>query len=281
MDGVRLNQPFGEVVSWDLIPRIAISSTHADAGLESAVRAEHARRRAVDPDQGRPHASGHHRAGDLRQRRAPGARVRARRQTAGRRASTGISPAICSPRTAGATTRRPTCGRSSARSAGSVRRGDVTVSVAYADNSLTGNGLQEHRLLDRDYASVYTKPDTTDNRSTFAQRHGAAPLERPRCRCLGERLLPRHPHEHAQRRHQRGRRSTRRSISRARPNAPRSPRRDTPAFPASGENATQHAVPVLALHRQRAAERRAGREVQRPDQPDAHRRSTTAACRAR
>ena len=26
MDGVRLNQPFGDVVSWDLIPRIAIAS---------------------------------------------------------------------------------------------------------------------------------------------------------------------------------------------------------------------------------------------------------------
>src|SRR5450759_822950 len=25
MDGVRMNQPFGDVVSWDLIPRIAIS----------------------------------------------------------------------------------------------------------------------------------------------------------------------------------------------------------------------------------------------------------------
>ena len=33
--------------------------------------------------------------------------------------------------------------------------------------SLTGNGLQEQRFLDRDYASVYTKPDETDNRSTF------------------------------------------------------------------------------------------------------------------
>ena len=27
MDGVRLNQPFGDVVSWDLIPKIAIGST--------------------------------------------------------------------------------------------------------------------------------------------------------------------------------------------------------------------------------------------------------------
>ncbi len=26
MDGVRLNQPFGDVVSWDLIPRVAIAS---------------------------------------------------------------------------------------------------------------------------------------------------------------------------------------------------------------------------------------------------------------
>ncbi len=27
MDGVRLNQPFGDVVSWDLIPRVAICSS--------------------------------------------------------------------------------------------------------------------------------------------------------------------------------------------------------------------------------------------------------------
>ena len=46
-------------------------------------------------------------------------------------------------------------------------RGDVMVSVGHANNSLTGNGLQEFRLLDRDYSSIYTKPDTTDNRSTL------------------------------------------------------------------------------------------------------------------
>ena len=26
VDGVRMNQPFGDVVSWDLIPRVAIST---------------------------------------------------------------------------------------------------------------------------------------------------------------------------------------------------------------------------------------------------------------
>src|SRR6185295_606377 len=30
-----------------------------------------------------------------------------------------------------------------------------------------GNGLQEQRFLEQDYSSLYTKPDTTDNRSTF------------------------------------------------------------------------------------------------------------------
>ena len=34
-------------------------------------------------------------------------------------------------------------------------------------NTLNGNGLQETGFLDRDYASVYTKPDETDNRSVF------------------------------------------------------------------------------------------------------------------
>ncbi len=41
------------------------------------------------------------------------------------------------------------------------------LTVAYANNSLTGNGVQEQRFLDRDYASVYTKPDITSNRSPF------------------------------------------------------------------------------------------------------------------
>ena len=37
---------------------------------------------------------------------------------------------------------------------------------AYANNELTGNALQEFRLLARDYRSVYTKPDIFDNHAT-------------------------------------------------------------------------------------------------------------------
>src|SRR5262249_41648702 len=41
------------------------------------------------------------------------------------------------------------------------------VSMSYANNSLTGNGPQEQRFLNKDYKSIYTKPDITDNRSPF------------------------------------------------------------------------------------------------------------------
>ncbi len=47
------------------------------------------------------------------------------------------------------------------------RRTSVSLTAAYADTDLTGNGFQEQRFLARDYASVYTKPDTTKNQAVF------------------------------------------------------------------------------------------------------------------
>ena len=54
------------------------------------------------------------------------------------------------------------------------------LTVAYANNSLIGNGLQEQLFLDRDYSSVYTKPDITANRSPFfkSRARGTAPPPR-------------------------------------------------------------------------------------------------------
>src|SRR5262249_36537844 len=43
----------------------------------------------------------------------------------------------------------------------------VALTSGYSDNVLTGNGLQEQRLLTRDYASAYTLGDVTSNRSPF------------------------------------------------------------------------------------------------------------------
>ena len=79
-DGVRINEPFGDTVNWDLIPTAAISTINLIPGVESAVRPEHARRRAVDPDQERRAVSGD-RGAALRRLVRP-ARARS---TAGRR----------------------------------------------------------------------------------------------------------------------------------------------------------------------------------------------------
>ncbi|HEX4346487.1 MAG TPA: TonB-dependent receptor, partial [Vicinamibacterales bacterium] len=51
-------------------------------------------------------------------------------------------------------------------------RGEAALTGAFADSSLTGNGLNDQRLLQQDYTSVYTIPDQTDNRSYFANLTG-------------------------------------------------------------------------------------------------------------
>ena len=205
MDGVRLNQPFGEVVSWDLIPRLAIALDHADAGLESAVRPQHARRRALAPDQGRPHASPARRV-----QATYGSDVRRALEVehGGQTAANGLHWYV-----AGNLFERGRLARRLAvRRAADLRQArlaarpaaDRRVSVGHANNSLTGNGLQDCRLLDRDYASVYTKPDITDNRSTLLNVVGPAHRERAACRCSGNAYYRDIRTEQPQRRHQRG-----------------------------------------------------------------------------
>ena len=174
LDGVRLNQPFGDVVSWDLIPRIAISSTalmpgsnplfglntlggalsiqtkdglHNPGTSVQAIYGSHVRR-AIEFEHGGASASGlnWYLAGNL----------------FGENGWRDDSPSDV----------RQVFGTLGWKGA----KSDLALTAAYANNSLTGNGLQEQRFLDRDYASVYTKPDITDNRSTFLNliaRHSA------------------------------------------------------------------------------------------------------------
>jgi outer membrane receptor protein involved in Fe transport len=166
MDGVRLNQPFGDIVSWDLIPRLAISSMAVMPGsnplfglntlggalaleTKDGVRAPGTRvhaiygshtRRAVEFEHGGSQAAGRlhwYVAGNLFDEH-------------GWRED---SPSQVGQLFGKVGWRRP--------------RTEASVSAAYADNSLNGNGLQETGFLDREYSSVYTKPDTTENRSTF------------------------------------------------------------------------------------------------------------------
>jgi outer membrane receptor protein involved in Fe transport len=49
---------------------------------------------------------------------------------------------------------------------------EANLTLAYANNSLNGNGLQDNRLLGLDYAGAYTKPDNTHNRSAFINLGG-------------------------------------------------------------------------------------------------------------
>ena len=57
-DGVRINEPFGDVVNWDLLPQSAIAEHSADSGLEPRVRPQHPRRRAGRLHQERQRVSG-------------------------------------------------------------------------------------------------------------------------------------------------------------------------------------------------------------------------------
>jgi outer membrane receptor protein involved in Fe transport len=165
MDGVRLNQPFGDVVSWDLIPRVAIASTtlmpgsNPMFGLNTLGGAL-----SVQTKDGRSH---------------PGTSAEVVGGGYGRRSvefEHGGSIANGADWYVGGNLFHdsgwrdvsPTDVRQIFAKVGwKDARTDVHVTGAYADNELTGNGLQEQRLLDADYASVYTTPDTTINRATF------------------------------------------------------------------------------------------------------------------
>jgi hypothetical protein len=141
---------------------------------------------------------------------------------------------------------------------------DTALSVGYADNALNGSALQEQRLLARDYASVYTKPDETDNRSTFVNL--TTRNDRSRRLTLSGNALPRHPDQRVQRRHQRRlARSSR--VSTERGGEACAGGRRLRRVSDQRRDGGQHAVSGLALHRQRPAQRRARRKMQRAAEP--------------
>ncbi|MBI3346709.1 MAG: TonB-dependent receptor [Burkholderiales bacterium] len=165
LDGVRLNQPFGDVVSWDLIPKAAIASVtlnpgsnplfglntlggalsvqtkdglhHAGTSLQG-LAGSHGRR-AAEFEHGGSSADGTHWFVAGNKFRERGWRV--------------DSPSDVS--------------QLFAKLGG--RRGDtdLTLTASLANTDLNGNGLQEQRFLERDRTSVYTRPDKTRNRAAL------------------------------------------------------------------------------------------------------------------
>ena len=164
MDGVRMNQAFGDAVSWDLIPRIAISEVTLLPGsnplfglntLGGAV--------AVETKDGLS-------APGMSLQLVYGSKQRRTAEMEHGGAFKDLNWYAASNlffdegwRDSSPTNVRQFFGRLGWRPA----KTDLNLKVSYANNSLTGNQLQEARLLARDYAGVYTKPDITNNKSPF------------------------------------------------------------------------------------------------------------------
>jgi outer membrane receptor protein involved in Fe transport len=171
MDGVRMNQAFGDVVSWDLMPKVAISETSLIPGsnplfglitLGGAI--------AVTTKDGYTGSgtvlslaggSFGRKAGEL--------------QHGGHRGAWNWFGATSLFFEDGWRQDSPSNVRQYfGRIGHQAAKTSVNLSLSHANNSLIGNGLQEARLLARDYTSIYTKPDVTANRSPFliaAARH--------------------------------------------------------------------------------------------------------------
>ena len=170
LDGVRLNQPFGEVVSWDLVPRAALKSItlmpgsnplfglntlggalvlqtkdgRSDPGTALQTYYGSHARRSAEFEHGGSNARGLHWFMSGTTFRERGWRDE--------------SPSAI--------------GQAFGKVGWADARTDVALTVAYANNTLNGNGLQEVGMLERNYASAYTKPDVTDNRALLLNLTG-------------------------------------------------------------------------------------------------------------
>ena len=165
MDGVRLNQPFGDVVSWDLIPRSAISSITLMPGSNPVFGLNTlggALSISTKDGQKNPGTQFELSAGSH-------GRAALAFETGGSRADgthwfvTGHRFHEQGWRVASASDVGQLFGKLGWR-AGDTR---LTLSAALAETDLNGNGLQDQRLLERDYRSVYSQPDNTRNRAVL------------------------------------------------------------------------------------------------------------------
>ena len=165
MDGVRMNQPFGDVVSWDLIPRAAISTLTLMPGS--------------NPLFGLNTLGGALSIQTKDGNSEPGTSLQTTLGSHARRAvefehggfdEEGLNWYLSGNlfKEQGWRDDSPSDIHQFFSKLGwQDNNTDLKLTLAYADNQLNGNGLQELRLQARDRAGVYTKPDTTQNRSTL------------------------------------------------------------------------------------------------------------------
>lgn len=172
VDGVRQNQPFGDVVSWDLIPKDAVSEMTLIPGsdplfglntLGGAV--------SVTTKNGitNPGWAGHVLYGSSGRKEVEG-------EWGGGKAAgfnwffSGLGFHESGWRYASPSDVRQAFGRVGWR----TDKTDLALTLSYAYNTLLGNGVQDYRLLAANYTSAYSVADVTANRSpsfNFIARH--------------------------------------------------------------------------------------------------------------
>jgi len=172
VDGVRQNQPFGDVVSWDLIPSNSISDMALIPGsdpvfglntLGGAV--------SVTTKNGftNPGWSGQILYGSSGRKQVE-AEWGGAKQNGFNWFFSGNAFSENGWRAFSPSDVRQGFGKLGWR----TDKTDLALTMSFAYNTLTGDGLQDYRLLQTDYSSVYTVPDTTRNRSpsfNFIARH--------------------------------------------------------------------------------------------------------------
>lgn len=170
VDGVRVNQPFGDVVSWDLIPKSAIRSVEVVPGS--------------NPLFGRNTLGGAIAVRTKDGLSDPGYELEAsygsfRRRTAEAQAGGRIGGGFdwfASGDYFAERGWRDFSPSEAYQLFGKLGWSDaatrLTLSTSFADTDLNGNGLQEQRLLAADRSSVYTHPDKTRNRAVLVNLGG-------------------------------------------------------------------------------------------------------------
>jgi outer membrane receptor protein involved in Fe transport len=172
VDGVRQNQPFGDVVSWDLIPKDSISEMALIPGsdplyglntLGGAV--------SVSTKSGltNPGWAGHALYGSSGRKEVEG-------EWGGGKATgfnwflSGLGFHESGWRYASTSDVR----QGFARLGWRTGKTDLSLTMSYAYNTMLGNGVQDYRLLEANYTSSYSVADSTADRSpsfNFIVRH--------------------------------------------------------------------------------------------------------------
>ena len=176
LDGMRLNEPFGDVVNWDLIPRAAISSMELMPGsnplfgqntLGGALSIQ------TKDGWSDPGLAGQLAYGSHSQRQAE--------VEYGGSSDNGFSWYLTANKYKDDGWREYSPsddGQIFGKLGWKNADTKVTLSASWAKSYLVGNGLQDPNLLAQDYASVYSIPDTTENNAKFVElalTHSFAP----------------------------------------------------------------------------------------------------------